>query len=114
MELDIAAAEKALREERESLVHQMEELGATETGDLTGDVEFSDGFSDAGAATAERTEVMGVVDALRVQVEGIDAALARIAQGTYGTCASCGNDIGAARLEFRPSSILCVSCKSKH
>ncbi len=114
MELDIAAAEKALREERESLVHQMEELGATETGDLTGDVNYGDGFSDAGAATAERTEVMGVVEALRSQVEGIDAALARIAQGTYGTCASCGNEIGADRLEFRPSSILCVSCKSKH
>jgi RNA polymerase-binding transcription factor DksA len=114
MELDIAAAEEVLREERQSIVHQMEELGATETGDLTGDVNYGDGFSDAGAATAERTEVMGVVDALRVQVEGIDAALARIAEGTYGTCASCGNDIGADRLEFRPSSILCVSCKSKH
>ncbi len=114
MELDIAAAEKALRAERESLVHQMEELGATETGDLTGEVNYGDGFSDAGAATAERTEVMGVVDALRSQVEGIDAALARIAEGTYGTCASCGNEIGADRLEFRPSSILCVSCKSKH
>ena len=114
MELDIAAAEKALREERESIVHQMEELGATETGDLTGDVNYGDGFSDAGAATAERTEVMGVVDALRGQVEGIDAALARIEEGTYGTCASCGNEIGAARLEFRPASILCVSCKSKH
>jgi len=114
MELDIAAAEKVLRAERESLVHQMEELGATETGDLTGDVNYGDGFSDAGAATAERTEVMGVVDALRGQVEGIDAALARIAEGTYGTCASCGNEIGADRLEFRPSSILCVSCKSKH
>ena len=114
MELDIAAAERALREERQTIVHQMEELGATETGDLTGDVEYGDGFSDAGAATAERTEVMGVVDALRVQVEGIDAALARIEAGTYGTCASCGNEIGAARLQFRPSSILCVSCKSKH
>jgi RNA polymerase-binding transcription factor DksA len=114
MELDIAAAERELRAERESIVHQMEELGATETGDLTGDVNYGDGFSDAGAATAERTEVMGVVDALRGQVEGIDAALARIAEGTYGTCASCGNEIGADRLEFRPSSILCVSCKSKH
>ncbi len=114
MELDIAAAERALREERQTIVHQMEELGATETGDLTGDVEYGDGFSDAGAATAERTEVMGVVESVRRQVEGIDAALARIEEGTYGTCASCGNEIGAARLEFRPSSILCVSCKSKH
>lgn len=114
MELDIAAAEETLRTERESLVHQMQELGATETGDLTGDVNYGDGFSDAGAATAERTEVIGVVEALRSQVEGIDAALERIEDGTYGTCAECGDEIGADRLEFRPASILCVSCKSKH
>jgi RNA polymerase-binding transcription factor DksA len=112
MELDIAAAEVALREERASIVHQMHELGATETGDLTGDVNYGDGFSDAGAATAERTEVMGVVDALKTQLEGVDAALERVEQGTYGTCATCGNEIGADRLEFRPSSIYCVSCKS--
>ncbi len=112
MEVDIAAAEKALREERNGIVHQMHELGATESGDLTGDVNYGDGFSDAGAATAERTEVMGVVDALKTQLEGVDAALARIEEGTYGSCASCGNDIGADRLEFRPSSIYCVSCKS--
>lgn len=112
MELDIAAAEKALRTEREGIVHQMHELGATETGDLTGDVNYGDGFSDAGAATAERTEVIGVVEALKTQLDGIDAALARIEQGTYGKCASCGNDIGADRLEFRPASILCVTCKS--
>ena len=95
------------------MVHQMQELGATESGDLTGDVNYGDGFSDAGAATAERTEVIGLVDALKGQLEDIDAALVQIATGTYGTCVTCGEEIGAARLEFRPASIQCVSCKSK-
>lgn len=110
--VDTQKALKALNEERASIVHQMEELGATESGDLTGDVNFGDGFSDAGAATAERTEVMGLVESLRTQVEGIDAALEQIEEGTYGTCVSCGSEIGADRLEFRPASIYCVSCKS--
>lgn len=114
MELDIAAAEQALREERQALVHQMEELGATETGELTGNVNYGDSFSDAGAATAERTEVLGVVESLHSQVEGIDSALTQIEAGTYGTCITCGTEIGADRLEFRPASIQCVSCKSKN
>lgn len=112
MTLDIAKAERGLKQEREAVVHQMHELGATESGDLTGDVDYGDGFSDAGAATAERTEVMGVIEALKTQLDGIDAALEQIAAGTYGTCITCGNEIGADRLEFRPSSIQCVTCKS--
>lgn len=111
--VDITSAKAALDEERARLVHQLEELGATESGDLTGDVDYGDGFADAAAATAERTEVIGLVDTLKVQLDAVDAALGRIAEGVYGTCAECGSDIGAARLEFRPASIYCVDCKSK-
>jgi|SRR5665811_661723 len=112
--IDITAAEKDLREERTTVVHQMQELGATESGDLTGDMNYGDGFSDAGAATAERTEVIGLVDALKSQLDDIDSALEQIADGTYGTCITCGQEIGAARLEHRPASIQCVNCKSKN
>ncbi len=101
-----------LLEERQRLVHQLGELGATETGELRNDVDFGDGFADAAAATAERTEVLGLVDSLSAMVDEVDEALARIEDGEYGTCARCGGDIGAARLEFRPASIYCVSCKS--
>lgn len=110
---DIAAAKAELDKERERLVHQLQELGATESGDLTGEVQFGDGFADAGAATAERTEVIGLVDSLKTQLDDVDAALERIADGSYGTCANCGNEIGAARLEARPASIYCLDCKSK-
>ena len=106
-------AEARLREERAQLIHQLAELGATESGDLTGDTDFGEGFADAAAATAERTEVIGLVESLKAMLDNIDAALARVAEGSYGSCASCGKEIGAARLEFRPESILCVDCKSK-
>ncbi|HSJ29487.1 MAG TPA: TraR/DksA C4-type zinc finger protein [Acidimicrobiia bacterium] len=109
---DTTSAKVALTEERERIVHQMIELGVTETGELTGDVDYGDGFADAAAATAERTEVLVVVESLKSQLTEIDAALARIEKGTYGVCAQCGIDIPADRLEFRPSSIYCVDCKS--
>jgi RNA polymerase-binding transcription factor DksA len=98
--------------EREQLVHQLNELGATENGELRNDVDFGDGFADAAAATAERTEILGLVESIHEMLINVDAALARIDEGTYGTCAKCGDDIADARLEFRPESILCVSCKT--
>ena len=113
MALDNARAEKALREERKHLVHQLDELGAAETGDLKADLDFGGSFADAAAVTAERTEVLGLVESLKSQLDDVDTALAHIEAGTYGTCDNCGSEIGADRMEFRPSSVLCVDCKSR-
>ena len=106
-------AEKTLRDERANLMHQLSELGANEDGQLRDDVSYGEGFADAAAATAERTEVIGLVDSVKAMLENVDAALERIAEGTYGTCAECGKEIGRARIEFRPESIYCVDCKAK-
>jgi RNA polymerase-binding transcription factor DksA len=43
-------------------------------------------------------------------IEEIDAALERIAAGTYGTCVHCGSAVPTERLEFRPFAAACVSC----
>jgi DnaK suppressor protein len=109
--LDSARAE--LETARARLVHQLAELGSEESGELRSDLVFGDGFADAGAATAERTEVIGLVDTLKGQLDGVDAALARIVDGKYGTCASCGKEIDPARMEARPESIYCFDCKAK-
>jgi RNA polymerase-binding protein DksA len=109
----VSEAEARLREERTNVCHQLQELGADESGDLVGDVDYGEGFADAAAVTAERTEVLGLVDSLKRSLDAIDAALARIEEGTYGTCARCGAEISQARLEFRPESIYCVDCKNK-
>lgn len=48
--------------------------------------------------------------ALTQTLEEITAARGRLADGTFGTCTGCGQDIPAARLEFRPWAGTCVSC----
>ena len=111
--MDFDGARAALTEEREKLVRQLEELGATESGDLRSDLEFGDGFADAGAATAERTEVLGLVDTLKRQLESVDKAIVKLDDGTYGSCDNCGQPIPVARLEARPASVLCVDCKKQ-
>ena len=89
MALDIPGAKKALEKERKHLVHQLDELGAAESGDLKADLDFGGSFADAAAVTAERTEVLGLVESIKGQLDDVDAALDHIEKGTYGTCDSC-------------------------
>ena len=42
----------------------------------------------------------------------IDAALDRIAGGSYGRCTACGIGIPIERLEFRPYAAGCVACQA--
>ena len=40
-------------------------------------------------------------------------ALARIADGTYGVCESCGKPIGKRRLMAFPRATMCMECKQR-
>ena len=46
----------------------------------------------------------------QIELDRIDAALRRIASGDYGFCLRCGDDIGLERLEFDPTTPLCIAC----
>ena len=43
----------------------------------------------------------------------IDRALLKIENGSYGSCAECGDDISAARLKTIPFATLCIKCADK-
>ena len=44
------------------------------------------------------------------EIEKIRAALARIEDGSYGTCVRCGADISDERLDILPATPFCRSC----
>ncbi|TMM18906.1 MAG: conjugal transfer protein TraR, partial [Actinobacteria bacterium] len=46
-------------------------------------------------------------------IAAIDAALARIDDGTFGNCLGCGRQIAAERLEAVPWTTQCIDCKRK-
>lgn len=43
----------------------------------------------------------------------IEAALKRIGNDEYGYCKECDEPINPKRLEFDPTSVLCIDCASK-
>jgi DnaK suppressor protein len=43
----------------------------------------------------------------------VEAALARLRDGSFGKCLSCGKAIDPARLRARPVTDLCIACKTE-
>lgn len=60
----------------------------------------------------ERELVLSRIQDLEDQLQTIEHALQRVAQGTYGICENCGQTIDPARLEIMPEISLCVRCKT--
>lgn len=59
---------------------------------------------------ADDEALIGVDQVLRTEIQQIRLALLRIENGTYGTCAICGDEIPLARLEARPIATRCMAC----
>ena len=69
--------------------------------------------ADMGATSFERDQELIVLNNEREKLAQIDRALARIADGTYGVCESCGNPIGKGRSMAFPRATLCLTCKQR-
>jgi RNA polymerase-binding protein DksA len=69
--------------------------------------------ADMGATSFERDQELIVLNNEREKLAQIDRALARIADGTYGICESCGNPIGKGRSMAFPRATLCLTCKQR-
>jgi RNA polymerase-binding protein DksA len=79
-----------------------------DSGDGAGDDQ-----ADAGAKTFEREQEISLANNSREMLLQSERALARIADGTYGVCESCGNPIGKLRLQVFPRATLCMTCKQR-
>jgi len=56
---------------------------------------------------------LALEERIRDQLAGVEHALHKFEDGTYGLCDSCGQSIDPARLEALPQASLCLSCKAR-
>lgn len=70
-----------------------------------GDESVADMLSDVGIAVLGRQ---------MEEIQDIEAALARIAERSYGVCIDCGGDIAKARLLAYPTAKRCIDCQTRH
>jgi len=65
------------------------------------------------ATELENQEALEVIEKTEAtEIHQIEAALKRISEGTYGTCAKCGRPIDPRRLKALPTAAACVPCSA--
>jgi RNA polymerase-binding transcription factor DksA len=107
------AVRRRLEDERRLTLERLASL----TGDYDAvvaaslDTNADDEHDPEGATIAfERSQIGALVRQVRHHLSEVDAAIARVAAGTYGVCEGCGAGIGAARLEALPAARTCIRC----
>ncbi len=69
--------------------------------------------TDLAASEINQNLVFKLRDRERQLLTKIDEALARMDEGSFGTCEDCEEPIEPRRLEARPVSTMCIACKER-
>jgi len=106
---DLKKFKSALEEKRDSIVHATGKKAHWENMEDTRHGDFVDQASDDNEVHVNLRLLQ--IDAKLLRA--IEAAIARIENGTYGICANCEGEIGVARLKAVPWTSVCIACKEK-
>jgi len=100
--------ERLLRQRLDEVQARLAELAkAPEPGAGIG---FGKRIGDGTNEAISRRNDIGVGNSLLVTEEKLQRALAKLGEGSYGRCDSCGGPIAPGRLEVAPESALCIDC----
>jgi len=110
---DTTSLKAALEAERTQIIADLKSIAAFN--EHTGDWEAVPDTSEMGEVdenteadvVEEWNERRATVAALETTFNDIERALAKISEGTYGTCEICGRSIETDRLEVLPSARTC-------
>ena len=112
--IDTTEFRALLEQERERIKNAIEYLHQENPGNMEeelgelGGRGTDDHMGDMASVTFDRELDQGLEEGAQQTLEQIERALARIDEGTYGTCERCGKPIPEERLRARPWATLCI------
>jgi len=105
---DLDAIRRQLEQRRDSTRERVAALAKRpELGAAQG---FGKRIGDGTVEAISRLTEIGVGSSLEIGLARIERALAKIDEGTYGICDSCGGPVSPARLQAMPEGVLCLGC----
>jgi RNA polymerase-binding protein DksA len=112
--VDTERFRKLLVDERErvsSTVESLHESNSRSFEEETEEETYDNHLADSATATLNREIDSTLEENSGHVLVGIDEALDRIENGTFGTCARCGKPIAEDRLEALPYATRCIDCQ---
>ncbi|MGH9063108.1 MAG: TraR/DksA family transcriptional regulator [Acidimicrobiales bacterium] len=108
---------RALLEKERGLARDRAQALTAELGQLTteahrSELQFDEESGEGAALSVEVDRDRTLRSQSLVELGEIEAAMARLAIGTYGVCETCAQPIPVERLEALPAARLCIGCKN--
>ncbi|MDH3730100.1 MAG: TraR/DksA C4-type zinc finger protein [Acidimicrobiia bacterium] len=100
-----------LQVRRDELAAELDRL--TEPPEAGATVGFGKRVGDGTTEAVERISSTLTARSIAMSLAEVDRALEKLADGTYGSCDSCGERIATARMEAMPSKVICVECAAR-
>lgn len=109
---------KKLEEFRKKLEARQQELRNSvlkteEDGRAADNADIAQDIADRASSSYQKEFLFHRSNNERQMLQMVEGALARIREGNYGECISCGNDIETRRLEAVPWTRHCRGCQEK-
>lgn len=112
---DIQRFERRLRQRRQELLDRIHDaLAETNRNDFTALAGRVRDVGEESVAELLASTNLTILDREVNELRDVEAALARIADGTYGRCVECGREIERERLEAYPTAIRCIEDQERY
>ena len=110
----VRVSKKDVEKYRRALVAKKDEISQElvknkDAGQESSDEQTQD-IADKATSSYTKEFLFSLSDTERTLVQQIDQAIARIDDGSYGTCTHCGNPLMEKRLEAVPWTPYCLDC----
>ena len=108
---------KRLEQFRKKLEARQQELrrvvSNTELAGRSADVETAQDIADKAASSYTKEFLFSQSNNERQLLHQVESALARLREGEFGNCVSCGKEVNPKRLEAVPWTRFCIDCQEK-
>jgi RNA polymerase-binding protein DksA len=98
-----------LESERDRLVSELEQLNVVGHENLG----YSTHMADDASAAFDQARDLALRGNLEEMLKQVQGALVRVANGSYGVCERCGEQIDPARLKAIPHASHCLDCQRR-
>jgi DnaK suppressor protein len=106
--IDVEGIRQKLRLRRQQILEFLKRLD-DETQEL--DTDSAQDVADSCVFNMSKEALFERTSQQRLVLRMVEGALERIADGSFGVCASCGDDISARRLQALPWTQYCLRCQ---
>jgi DnaK suppressor protein len=112
--VDLQEAQRRLDELKAELDRSLVTLDREDAG-RHGELSYLDNHpADVADELSDGDRQAAVMEVAVRQRAEVEAALQRVADGTYGRCVDCGRELSEERLEARPEAARCVEDQQRH